>query len=499
MSHPHAGLFGRPFDGVAGHKGSMVYGAPTPCGARTLIKRTTAWEVLWYTAIALSTTLSHEAGTGHAGETASWSETAWPKLRAEVSRWSGSCATLMRAVGPLSSWTAALAGVAVPCDYLARVESARASTSPCGAPENDTSNCPTCCRYVHDPHGARSCDAPSHTDRGTHEASSVRRGERWLCMHCPEHVTLLARVLAFMVDTMHTHDALLRALYEDNTRWCVCLLDATADMQHASVMDVKLGAIQHSPFTHPGKVHRLLCRYEASPLMTSLGLRVCGMRRCYYRVEGGEGGMAEAPMQRECVDKREGYTMRERELLAARLRMFFCTTQLYATSTLRSSKAVACVCTDVGCGSLREEDSRDTERGECGHDCPLRVPVATRARNRKEHGACGCACDACLRRRSASRQLSRMVDYFCESADGRLVLQTMALVSVSVLFVYDANKGAGGEVARVRVLLIDFARSSPRERNFDEDVVGFTRGLRGLLLLLTEPYGERKLQHEVTN
>ena len=56
------------------------------------------------------------------------------------------------------------------------------------------------------------------------------------------------------------------------------------------------------------------------------------------------------------------------------------------------------------------------------------------------------------------------------------LLQHMAVVSASVLMLYDA--AASPATARLR--LIDFARSTWRKFNFDEPTIGFLQGLKNL-------------------
>lgn len=217
----------------------------------------------------------------------------------------------------------------------------------------------------------------------------------------------------------------------DTGVWGIGLVNETSGMQQPCVMDVKVGFIRHSPLTPEDKVERMM-KKERNSLMRDTALRICGCQR--YTHEGG----ASAELSCERFGKEIGYAVSDVAELSKCLKLFLSTGAAMA-ETAEEGKLVF-------------------------HPTAIdEMPAAERADMEK-------------RIADIRSDIRAVLHFFEETPQGTFLLQHMAFVSASVLVLYDA--AASPPSARLR--FIDFARSTWRKFNFDEETVGFVQGLKNL-------------------
>nr|CCC93111.1 conserved hypothetical protein [Trypanosoma congolense IL3000] len=215
----------------------------------------------------------------------------------------------------------------------------------------------------------------------------------------------------------------------DAKLWKLSMVDVTAAARRPCVIDVKIGAVRHSPYTLPGKLEAI-CKKELG--RTQL-IRITGAHHEIY----SPTSVSSRLMVVEQFTKEMGYALLSDEANSRALRLFF------------SSRA-SMILSDGG--EVSDDNDNSCVRARLYHCC------------------------------SRVRQL---VDFF-KSELGQKLLENTAFVSTSLLLVYDAaeNTCEAAAAARVGVYLIDFARSGDRRLNFSEDVIRFVQGLEEVLRLL---------------
>ncbi|CCW69486.1 unnamed protein product [Phytomonas sp. Hart1] len=225
----------------------------------------------------------------------------------------------------------------------------------------------------------------------------------------------------------------------DQTRWGLSLVDETSSAQEPAVMDVKIGTLRYSPHTPKEKVTRI-DRKEEGALCRKVALRLCGFRRF---IHPSPPDALHTPTKVEELEKQFGFSMREDELSAV-LRCF--------PSTV--------------VGLLEGKSTTGVPR------CPHHVFVKD------------CLNSITQDRRSAMQEVVEgLLYFFQETTEGQYLINVMAFVSTSLLFLYDAAGGA----KTVKVCLIDFSRSSCRHLNYDEETIGFIKGLQNMVQYLNIP------------
>ncbi|CCW62150.1 unnamed protein product [Phytomonas sp. EM1] len=225
----------------------------------------------------------------------------------------------------------------------------------------------------------------------------------------------------------------------DRPLWGLGLVDETSNAREPAVMDVKIGFLRYSPHTPKEKVARIDLKEEGS-ICRKVALRPCGFRRFIHRnLPCSQHTTTEV----EELERPLLFVIREDEL-SALLRCF-------------PSTVVSLTGGKPATGAPRRS------HWLCVKDCLDRITED--------------------RRRAMREAIQNLLSFFQETIEGRHLIETMAFVSSSVLFVYDA---AGG-VETVRVRLIDFARSSYRYLNYDEQTIGFVEGLQNLVKYLSSP------------
>lgn len=225
----------------------------------------------------------------------------------------------------------------------------------------------------------------------------------------------------------------------DTGIWGIGLVNETSGMAMPCVMDVKIGFIRHSPLTPADKVERMM-KKERNSLMRDTALRICGCQRYISAdaatAEAKDGGADAVTCER--YGKEIGYAVTNVAELSNCLRLFLSTGGALAETTVD--------------GKLVFHP-----------DALSAVSEAERA-------------DMDKRVASIRADIKSVLHFFEDTAQGAFLLQHMAFVSASVLVLYDA--AASPATARLR--LIDFARSTWRKFNFDEQTIGFVQGLKNL-------------------
>ncbi|KAK7201288.1 Inositol polyphosphate kinase [Novymonas esmeraldas] len=219
----------------------------------------------------------------------------------------------------------------------------------------------------------------------------------------------------------------------DTSLWGIGLVDETSGMERPCVMDVKIGYIRHSPLTPEEKVARMM-KKEHNSLMRHTALRICGCQR-YTETEAGTAC--------ERFGKNIGYAVSTVTELSTCLKVFLSVGQPLAEAT---------------------EDGQVKFRPEVVD----RISDVERAQMQQRI----CAVRADLR---------ALLNFVENTPDGVFMMQHVAFVSASVLLLYDA----AASPATARLCFIDFARSTWRKFNFNEQAVGFVQGLKNLDTYLT--------------
>lgn len=214
----------------------------------------------------------------------------------------------------------------------------------------------------------------------------------------------------------------------DLPTWGIGLVDETSGMCEPAVLDIKVGYYRLSPFAPLEKVKRTQ-RKEGGSLTPLVGLRICGVRR-FVETDGKK-------RSRESHGKELGFVFRTEEEVATTLRAFASTVAPLATTTTVTGERVVTL-----------------SKRPAG---PVRDLATARTRLAAMHA-----------------WLTALLAFFDDSPEGTQLLKSTALVSTSLLLMYDAADSSGS----VKVRLIDFARCSPRRLNFDEKKIGFLDGLR---------------------
>ncbi|KEG06967.1 hypothetical protein DQ04_11451020 [Trypanosoma grayi] len=227
----------------------------------------------------------------------------------------------------------------------------------------------------------------------------------------------------------------------DAAVWGICLIDVTDTLRKPCVADFKVGFVRHSPHTPAEKVMRI----SRKRLVQPHALRLCGAHHRYFHCPTSSDV---ACLKEEVCGKDVGYALETEEEYRWWLRAFFSCTASIKTS----GENLTC---------------NDNER------------VTARSHVCRQH-------------------LQKLLVFF-NSSLGRALLERTALVSTSLLLIYDAADGVNGKVddcegvnvntdfdnhCDARVYLIDFARSSRRRLNFAEEKVGFVQGLENMVHLL---------------
>ncbi|EPY23053.1 hypothetical protein STCU_05455 [Strigomonas culicis] len=241
----------------------------------------------------------------------------------------------------------------------------------------------------------------------------------------------------------------------ERTDWGLCLMDVTAGMREPCVMDLKLGCYRVSHMTRQAKVHRVE-KKDSGKLVRQVGLRFTWMRR-FAHVETVKNGVPRRVSKKETVDKKFGYHIHTAAQLAEVMRAFFSTND----------------------EALLHDIVR---RGSSEEDVSPRVGGST-------HHVAGEQSLQRARRRAAGERISKLIHFFEKTGEGLFLLQDMAFVSSNVLFVYDAAEEDLKSLRNASIVyFIDFAHSCPRHLNFEEEKLGFVKGLKNTYaLLFNEP------------
>ena len=224
----------------------------------------------------------------------------------------------------------------------------------------------------------------------------------------------------------------------DTGIWGIGLVNESSGMAKPCVMDVKVGFIRHSPLTPKDKVERMLKKEENS-LMRETALRICGCQR-YIDVDPSEAAAAKGEKERTCerFGKEIGYAVSNAAELRSCLRLF------------------------LSCGVPMANAAED---GKLVFHPEALATVSAEEKAKMDQRIADIRVD-----------IRAILQFFEETSQGMFLLQHMAVVSASVLMLYDA--AASPATARLR--LIDFARSTWRKFNFDEPTIGFLQGLKNL-------------------
>ncbi|KAG5492734.1 hypothetical protein JKF63_01314 [Porcisia hertigi] len=221
----------------------------------------------------------------------------------------------------------------------------------------------------------------------------------------------------------------------DTGIWGIGLIDETSGMQKPCVMDIKIGFVRHSPVTPADKVARML-KNEHNSLTRRTAIRICGSRRYIPTKASIEGSTPTWTCER--FGKDIGHAVSHERELSTCIRNFL---------------------------SVRRSLAEVNENGEFIFPSESMDGMAHTEKAQMEK-----------RMRGIRANLKSLVHFLESTPEGAFMLQHMALVSTSVLLLYDAVASP----RTAKLLFIDFARSTWRKFNFDEPTIGLIQGLKNL-------------------
>lgn len=265
------------FNAVGGHKSSIYLGKSTVDGRRTLLKKTTAWEVMYYLAMEISKDESVSGRCLNNGA-AGWRE------------------RFIDAVRELNRFTPQMAYIRLPLDFKPVSGTLRELFKRFQVKVN--------------------VDIPLWT------ASPERE---------------LLRPLFEEIYSGATELSCYSIIY-DTGCWGVGLVDETSGMALPCVLDVKMGYLRHSPLTPAEKMARIMEK-EQFNLARQTGMRICGVMRylpsrdIVAKVSNTNVNAAAVleekinPPVCERFEKEFGYGLSSVEQLSTALKLFFETTQ----------------------------------------------------------------------------------------------------------------------------------------------------------------------------
>jgi hypothetical protein len=233
------------------------------------------------------------------------------------------------------------------------------------------------------------------------------------------------------VEAISTTLESLRSKLGKRDIWDLVMLDLTEEHKYPSVMDVKIGTCRCTPYMLRHKVAKVF-KNEAGKLTEKAGVRFCG---AVHHIIDRTG-----VTRYETCGKDIGYSAESIQDLRQLFLSFF------GSATMHQPSQIA-------------------------H--PLQ----------SSHTLALC--------RAALAAVNAIESFFIKKKDS--VLKNWAMVSTSLLFIYDASVFGSPELdtnAGCRVWLIDFGRSGPREFHFDEVRIGFLKGLGTLRSILSQEDGD---------
>lgn len=425
LMEPHCPIL---FDSVAGHMDQLFYGERCHNGHKTIIKKTTGWEILWYLGFSFhfwgedakmrnnNTNNNHNHNFTHNHEDGNEGsdDIAW-------ARWVQSSGV----EGFLQATDRFRMFVPVPCSFF---------------------------------FNALVDDMPS---------CIIKDGLRRLFPSCIEirkevffdaaNRSMLKDLLRLMWDGTILLDGFDDAY--DQAIWKLQLKDLTSGMSAPCAMDIKLGRCCYSPYTSEAKKKR--CELRCTDLMRLKGMRICGMHR--YLVPRTEHAVSHST--RHSQQTKEGRSEEDdrsddKGLLLVKeksKKSVFYALQTEEELTYCIAHFISCtVPLESSCGSVHHS-LRNVIKKEA--DCILHV----------------------ARQGDIVKQIQELLFFMSSTKEGKYLVEKMAFVSCSLLIFFDKCASSAASPS-TRVFVIDFARCGIRRLNYEEEKVGFLHGLKELII-----------------